>query len=40
MSPVRGIAAGTAYLRRAGTTPLPLVLLHGVGSDAESWRPT
>jgi pimeloyl-ACP methyl ester carboxylesterase len=29
-------AAGIAYLRRPGTSR-PLVLLHGIGSDAESW---
>ena len=30
------IINGIAHLRRPGTTP-PLVLLHGIGSDAESW---
>ncbi|MGG5817724.1 alpha/beta fold hydrolase [Falsiroseomonas sp. HW251] len=31
-------AADTALLRREGTGPT-LVLLHGIGSNAESWRP-
>ncbi len=31
-------AAGTALLRRPGDGP-PMVLLHGIGSDAESWAP-
>ena len=35
----RGRAAGIALLRRPGAEGLPLVLLHGVGSDAESWSP-
>lgn len=34
----RSKAAGTEYLRRSGTG-IPLVLLHGIGSNAESWLP-
>ncbi len=30
------ITAGISHIRRPGTTS-PLVLLHGIGSDAESW---
>lgn len=35
----RGRAGGLALLRRSGAEGPPLVLLHGVGSDAESWSP-
>jgi pimeloyl-ACP methyl ester carboxylesterase len=37
----RETAAGVAFLRRPGSSgPPPLILLHGVGSDAESWAAT
>jgi pimeloyl-ACP methyl ester carboxylesterase len=36
----RETVAGTTLLRRPGTANLPpLVLLHGIGSDAASWEP-
>jgi pimeloyl-ACP methyl ester carboxylesterase len=37
MSLARGQADGTAFLRRPGSGPA-LVLLHGIGSRAESWQ--
>jgi pimeloyl-ACP methyl ester carboxylesterase len=38
---LRETVAGVALLRRPGTGVLPpLVLLHGIGSDAASWAPT
>ncbi|WP_376095607.1 alpha/beta fold hydrolase [Roseomonas sp. CCTCC AB2023176] len=37
-APERLRAAGTALIHRAGDGPeLPVVLLHGIGSNAESW---
>ena len=39
-APQRGRAAGVAFLHRPGTgNAPPLVLLHGIGSNAESWGP-
>jgi pimeloyl-ACP methyl ester carboxylesterase len=36
----RDMVAGTTLLRRPGAgTGLPLVLLHGIGSDAATWEP-
>jgi pimeloyl-ACP methyl ester carboxylesterase len=38
---LRETAADVAVLRRPGLgAPVPLVLLHGIGSNAESWTPT
>jgi pimeloyl-ACP methyl ester carboxylesterase len=34
---IQDIAAGTAYLHRPGQG-IPMVLLHGIGSDARSWE--
>ena len=37
---IRSIAAGVSMLSRAGTGDgLPLLLLHGIGSNARSWAP-